>query len=47
MGFAAHFRYNWMEPIVYKSILYIPIILIGGQLTRRFIVHLLQSQSGI
>lgn len=30
MGFAAHFRYNWMEPIVYKSILYIPIILIGG-----------------
>jgi sterol desaturase/sphingolipid hydroxylase (fatty acid hydroxylase superfamily) len=30
MGFAAHFRYNWMEPLVYKSILYIPIILIGG-----------------
>jgi sterol desaturase/sphingolipid hydroxylase (fatty acid hydroxylase superfamily) len=28
MGFAAHFRYNWMEPIVYKSILYIPIILV-------------------
>jgi hypothetical protein len=28
MGFAAHFRYNWMEPLVYKSILYIPIILI-------------------
>ena len=29
MGFAAHFRYNWMEPIVYRSLLYIPIMLIG------------------
>jgi hypothetical protein len=29
MGFAAHFRYNWMEPLVYKSIPYIPIILCG------------------
>jgi sterol desaturase/sphingolipid hydroxylase (fatty acid hydroxylase superfamily) len=29
MGFAAHFRYNWMEPLVYKSILYILYILIG------------------
>jgi sterol desaturase/sphingolipid hydroxylase (fatty acid hydroxylase superfamily) len=40
MGFAAHFRYNWMEPIVYKSILYVPIILIGGvNLQDVFIVH--------
>lgn len=30
MGFAAHFRYHWMEPVVYKSILYIPIAIIGG-----------------
>ena len=30
MGFAAHLRYHWMEPIVYKSILYIPIAIIGG-----------------
>jgi hypothetical protein len=30
MGFAAHFRYNWMEPIAYKSILYIPTYLFGG-----------------
>ncbi|WP_417443601.1 sterol desaturase family protein [Joostella sp.] len=30
MAFAAHFRYHWMEPIVYKSILYIPIAIIGG-----------------
>ena len=30
MGFAAHLRYHWMEPIVYKSFLYIPIAIIGG-----------------
>lgn len=30
MGFAAHLRYHWMEPIIYKSLLYIPIALIGG-----------------
>lgn len=30
MGFAAHLRYHWMEPVVYKSILYIPLALIGG-----------------
>lgn len=30
MGFAAHLRYHWMEPVVYKSMLYIPLALIGG-----------------
>ena len=30
MGFAAHLRYHWMETVVYKSILYIPITIIGG-----------------
>ncbi|PQB03523.1 sterol desaturase family protein [Aureitalea marina] len=30
MGFAAHLRYHWMEPVIYKSLLYIPIALIGG-----------------
>lgn len=30
MGFAAHLRYHWMEPIVYKSFLYIPLAIIGG-----------------
>ncbi len=30
MGFAAHLRYHWMEPIVYKSILYVPLAIIGG-----------------
>ena len=40
MGFAAHFRYNWVEPIIYKSMLYIPISLIGGfTIQDVFIVH--------
>ncbi|NND63284.1 MAG: sterol desaturase family protein [Flavobacteriaceae bacterium] len=30
MGFAAHLRYHWMEPVVYKSLLYLPIAIIGG-----------------
>ena len=47
MGFAAHFRYNWMEPIVYKSILYIPIILMGGfNLTDVFVVHFITIAIG-
>lgn len=47
MGFAAHFRYNWMEPIVYKSILYIPIILIGGfNLNDVFLVHFINIVIG-
>ncbi len=29
MGFAAHLRYHWMETIVYKSIQYIPLAMIG------------------
>jgi sterol desaturase/sphingolipid hydroxylase (fatty acid hydroxylase superfamily) len=46
MGFAAHFRYNWMEPIVYKSILYIPIILVGVNLEDVFIVHFISIAIG-
>jgi len=30
MGFSAHLRYHWMEPVIYKSILYIPLAIIGG-----------------
>ncbi|RTY88637.1 sterol desaturase family protein [Flavobacterium sp. RSP15] len=47
MGFAAHFRYNWIEPIIYKTILYIPIILIGGfNLKDVFIVHFVSIAIG-
>jgi sterol desaturase/sphingolipid hydroxylase (fatty acid hydroxylase superfamily) len=30
MGYAAHLRYHWMETIVYKSMLYFPVAIIGG-----------------
>ena len=30
MGFAAHLRYHWMEPIIYNSLRYIPLAIIGG-----------------
>ncbi len=47
MGFAAHFRYNWLEPIVYKSLLYFPIALIGGfSLQDIFIVHFISLAIG-
>ena len=40
MGFAAHLRYHWMEPIIYKSMLYIPLAIVGGfNIQDVFIVH--------
>jgi len=30
MGFAAHLRYHWMETVIYKSMLYLPVAIIGG-----------------
>ena len=40
MGFAAHLRYHWMEPVIYKSMLYIPLAIIGGfSVQDIFIVH--------
>jgi len=47
MGFAAHFRYHWMEPIIYKSILYIPVAIIGGFTVEKvFIVHFIAIAIG-
>lgn len=39
MGFAAHLRYHWFETILYKSIQYIPLSMIGFGLDDFFIVH--------
>jgi sterol desaturase/sphingolipid hydroxylase (fatty acid hydroxylase superfamily) len=30
MGFAAHLRYHWMEPVLYNSMKYIALAIIGG-----------------
>jgi len=40
MGFAAHLRYHWMENLVYRSIEYIPLALIGIGLRDFFIIHI-------
>lgn len=39
MGFAAHLRYHWMETVVYRSLEYIPLALIGIGLRDFFIIH--------
>jgi len=40
MGFAAHLRYHWMENIVYRSLEYIPLALLGIGLHDFFIIHI-------
>ncbi|MEO1518110.1 MAG: sterol desaturase family protein [Bacteroidota bacterium] len=40
MGFAAHLRYHWMENIVYRTIEYLPLALLGIGLYDFFIIHI-------
>ncbi len=40
MGFAAHLRFHWMETVVYRTIEYIPLALLGLGLYDFFIIHL-------
>ena len=40
MGFAAHLRYHWMENIVYRSIEYIPLAMIGFGIDDFFVVYI-------
>lgn len=40
MGFAAHLRFHWMETIVYKSIQYLPLAMIGFGIQDFFILHI-------
>lgn len=40
MGFAAHLRYHFMETIVYRTLEYIPLAMIGFGLTDFFVVHI-------
>ena len=41
MGFAAHLRFHWMETIVYKSIQFIPLTMLGFGLMDLFYVHII------
>lgn len=40
MGFAAHLRYHWMENVVYRTIEYLPLALIGIGLRDFFVIHI-------
>lgn len=46
MGFAAHLRYHWMENVVYKSIEYLPLAMIGFSLSNFFLVHMIAIAIG-
>ncbi|TVZ56828.1 sterol desaturase/sphingolipid hydroxylase (fatty acid hydroxylase superfamily) [Lutibacter sp. Hel_I_33_5] len=40
MGFAAHLRFHWMETVVYRTLEYIPLALIGFGIDDFILVHL-------
>ena len=40
MGFAAHLRYHWMETVVYRSLEYLPLAMIGFGIDDFFFVHI-------
>lgn len=46
MGFAAHLRYHWMENVVYKTIQYIPLALLGIGLYDFFLIHIFSLAIG-
>ena len=46
MGFAGHLRYHWMENVVYKTIQYIPLALLGIGLYDFFIIHIFSLAVG-
>ena len=41
MGFAAHLRFHWIEIVIYNSIQYIPMAILGFGLDEYFVVHML------
>lgn len=46
MGFAAHLRYHWMENIVYKTIQYIPLAMLGIDLVNFLYADLISIAIG-
>ncbi len=46
MGFAAQLRYHWMENIVYRSIEYLPLALLGVGLYDFFVIHIFSLAIG-
>lgn len=46
MGFAAHLRFHWMESVIYKTIQYIPLAMIGFGIQDFFIIHIIAVAIG-
>lgn len=46
MGFAAHLRYHWAETIVYRSLEYIPLAMLGFGIQDFFVVHIFSLAIG-
>jgi len=46
MGFAAHLRFHWFESILYKSIQYVPLAMIGFSLQDFFLMHIVTISIG-
>ena len=46
MGFAAHLRYHWMENIIYRTLEYLPLALLGIGLHDFFIIHIFTLACG-
>lgn len=46
LGFATHLRYHWMENVVYRTIEYIPLGMIGFGIQDFFFVHLIAVSIG-
>jgi sterol desaturase/sphingolipid hydroxylase (fatty acid hydroxylase superfamily) len=46
MGFAAHLRYHWMETIVYRTLEYLPLAIIGFGIDDFILVHLFTLTMG-
>ncbi len=46
MGFAAHLRFHWMENVVYRSLEYVPLAMIGFGIDDFLIVHIVALAIG-
>lgn len=46
MGFAALLRYHWVENILYRSLEYVPLAMIGFSITDFFVVHIFTLITG-
>lgn len=46
LGFAAHFRFHWMETVIYKTLQYIPLMMIGFGIQDFFIIHIIAVAIG-